>query len=78
MNVFRYVMRLAAYYQARADCLILAKDQKFSMADFAKLVHVISPEAYDLRRGPKAPIEHGMELARSASRVRGRSTSLGM
>jgi hypothetical protein len=70
MNVFRYVMRLAAYYQARADCLILAKDQTFSMADFGKLVHIISPEAYDVGRGPKAPIEHGMEIAKRASKIR--------
>jgi hypothetical protein len=62
MNVCRYLLRLAAYYQARADSLILAKDQTFSMTDFEKLVHSMSPEAYDLGRGPKAPTEHVMEL----------------
>jgi hypothetical protein len=48
------------------------------MADFAKLAHILSPEAYELGRCPKAPIEHVMELAKSASKVRGRGATFGM
>jgi hypothetical protein len=65
ITVFRYMTRLAAYYQARVDALQLAGEQDLAIADLQKLTSVLSPEAYDFGKVPRTPAEQAIDLARA-------------
>ena len=65
ITVFRYMTRLAAYYQARVDALLLGAAHDLSIADLQKLTAVLSPETYDFGKPPRTPTEQAVDLARS-------------
>jgi hypothetical protein len=65
ISVFRYLTRLAAFYNARRDALtICAKVGSIRPSDFEKLVSTFSPESYDFTRS-KSPTEQAVELAKA-------------
>jgi hypothetical protein len=65
ITVFRYMTRLAAYYQARVDALQLAGEQDLAIADLQKMTSVLSPEAYDFGKVARTPAEQASDLARA-------------
>jgi hypothetical protein len=68
ISIFRYTMRLAAYYQARADALKLAAGTDLAISDFQKMTAVLSPETYDFGRSPRTPVQQAVELAKELLR----------
>lgn len=68
VSVFRYTMRLSAFYDARADALQIRDELKLtttSETSFAQLVTTLSPDTYDFGRMPKSPVEHAVEIAKA-------------
>jgi hypothetical protein len=65
VNLYRYNQRLSAYYDARADALILGS-AKANPQTFEKLVAALSPEAHDIGRPPKLPTEYVVDVAKAA------------
>ncbi len=66
VNLYRYNTRLASYYDARADAVLMTR---FVGLDFEKLVHLLSPDGFDFGRQPKSPAGNAVELAREILRV---------
>ena len=62
ISIFRYNMRLAAFYDARADALQLGGAA--SETTFERLVQVLSPDAYDFGKAPKTPADQAVEIAK--------------
>jgi hypothetical protein len=60
--LYRYNMRLAAFYDARADALRLA--DKLPDLRFDELVTSLSPDSIDFGRMPKSPADQVVALAR--------------
>jgi hypothetical protein len=60
VNLYRYNIRLAAYYDARADALQLvgSKDEK-TLNEYVK---VLSPETFDFGKQPRSPADNVMDL----------------
>jgi hypothetical protein len=70
LNVFRYVMRLAAYYDARAQALLLATELGESKAKaFADYAAVLGAEKISFGKEPSTPLESAVDLLRAAKRV---------
>jgi hypothetical protein len=65
ITVFRYLTRLAAYYQGRVDSLQLAVDRGISIADLRELSSIFSPETYDFGKTPKSPSDQALDLAKA-------------
>ena len=65
ISVFRYMTRLAAYYQARLDALDLTRDTEITIADLHELSSVFSPESYDFGKPPRTPTEQAIEIAKT-------------
>ena len=70
VTLYRYSARLAAYYDARADALVLAPS--FQSLSFPDLVSCFSPERLDFGRTPNTPLQHAIELAKELSTVKNR------
>lgn len=64
VRLYRYSARLASYYDARADALLLLGNAPFSIAKFEKLVGALSPETYDFGRIPTSPTQQAVDLAK--------------
>jgi hypothetical protein len=65
--LYRYNIKLASYYDARADALELMNIQGFGGgADtmFEKLSTVLTPETIDFGNPPSSPAEQAIELAK--------------
>ena len=71
VNLYRYNIRLAGYYDARADGLELI-DLGVDETIFAKLVSSVSPEHYDFGKTPLSPAEHAVELAKTITEKTGK------
>ena len=65
ITIFRYMTRLAAYYQARVDALQLATGVDIGIGDLQKITTVFSPETYDFGKLPRTPTEQAVDLART-------------
>lgn len=65
VNLYRYNVRLSAYYNARADALILMGDN-YDSAMLERLVTALSPDLLDIGKPPKLPTEYVFELAKTA------------
>lgn len=67
VNLYRYNMRLAAYYDARADALAL-----FQLTDLGlpELILALSPDGMDFGKMPRSPTDHAVELAKAMLEVR--------
>ena len=66
LNVYRYVMRLAAYYDARADALWLMQTFEDGHAKrYQMLVDALNAEKIDFGKPPTTPLQHVIDLAKS-------------
>ncbi len=65
VNLYRYNIRLSAYYDARADALELI-DLKIKPDVYEKYVSSLSPDMLDIGKPPKLPTEHAVDLAKAA------------
>jgi hypothetical protein len=65
ITIFRYMTRLAAYYQARIDSLQLAAGVDITIIDLQRITTVFSPETYDFGKLPRTPTEQAVDLART-------------
>jgi hypothetical protein len=73
VSLYRYNMRLSAFYYGRADALVLVSKQP---ADLRALVELISPDKLDFGKPPRTPAEEaGGLLSAWSGRVRGRGDS---
>lgn len=68
ITIFRYTMRLGAYYQARIDALKLMDGTDVSIDDLQKMTMILSPETYDFGKTPKTPAEQAIDLAKEILR----------
>ena len=69
-SLYRYNIRLAAYYDARADGLeIIGTD---SGEIFENIVRALSPETIDFGKGPTSPAGHAVELAKEVLSLKGK------
>jgi len=64
VGMYRYSARLASYYDARADALVLLGDSPFDIEKFEKLVGTLSPETYDFGRIPASPTDQAVALTK--------------
>jgi hypothetical protein len=68
LHVFRYVMRLAAYHDARAQALLLAVNLGVSKAKpFADYAAVLAAEKIPFGDEPSTPLESATELLKAAA-----------
>ena len=66
LNVYRYLMRLAAYHEARADALILMHNYSTEDAErYQKFVDSLNAEKIDFGKEQKAPIAQVLEIAKA-------------
>ena len=65
ITIFRYMTRLAGYYQARIDALQLAGGLDITITDLQRITTVFSPETYDFGKLPRTPTEQAVDLART-------------
>jgi len=63
INLYRYCLRLSAYYHARADALELL-ELEVDCDKFNSLTDLLSPESYDLGKAPKSPLDQAVEIAK--------------
>jgi hypothetical protein len=69
VGLYRYSMRLSAFYDSRADMLELA-DADIDLSHLDKVSEVISPERYDFGKTPRSPAESAVDLAKELVRIR--------
>lgn len=62
VTMYRYSIRLAAFYDARADTLQLSAS--LSSVQLAELVTALSPDGLDFGREPRSPAQHAIDLAK--------------
>lgn len=65
VNLYRYSVRLAAFYHARADALMMYR-MKLAPDKFGKLASALSPDDHDIGKAPKMPTDYVMEIAKKA------------
>jgi len=66
LNVYRYVMKMAAYHDARADALQLMHDRDDKEATrFAKFAESLDAEKIDFGKSPKTPMHQIVDLAKA-------------
>ena len=82
ISLTRYSLRLAAFYDARRDVVLLAAEDQIpqprSFADLDRMMRAMSPDALDFGRSPRTTVEQAMQMAgliRGRRRKRGRKDS---
>ena len=65
INLYRYDMRLAAYYDARADALRLCGSD-LDIDVFTELTSSLSPDLHDIGKPPKLPTDYLIDVAKTA------------
>jgi hypothetical protein len=65
VNLYRYNIRLSAYYDARADALILG-GASARPEEFERYVLALSPDRLDIGKPPRLPTEYVVDLAKAA------------
>ncbi len=71
VSLYRYNTRLAGYYDARADALLLLHAEESNVKDmpFGELMAALSPDAVDFGRTAKTSVDHAVEMAKEVMRV---------
>lgn len=66
VNLFRYGTRLSAFYDARADALVLIgrSGRSVTSSEFSSLVMSLAPDSLDFGRSAKTPLDSAVELSR--------------
>lgn len=69
VRLYQYNNRLAAFYDARADALLLSKDQEAAFKDLSlnDLIIGLSPDKHDYAAMPKSPMEQVTEVAKTVA-----------
>ena len=58
VRLYQYSLRLAAFWESRSDALLLNQSFAEKKAEtFDDLVNALSPDAYDFKAAPKAPLD---------------------
>ena len=67
-TIFRYTMRLAAFYEARSDAIALCSGTAIPLntGNLLEVVRCLSPESYDFGRPPKLILNDAIDLAKAA------------
>ena len=70
VSLSRYNTRLAGYYDARADAILLQGETDTNIAGvkFEDLVSAMSPDDVDFGRAPRTLLEQAMNFARDTAR----------
>ena len=81
VDLMYYSLRLAVYYNARANAIRLFSSEELSrpgegdvssrrerIALLEQLMHAVSPDNIDIGRSPRSVVEHAMRLARAMLR----------
>jgi hypothetical protein len=68
VSLYRYNAKLAAFYDSRADAILLAGDGDEQVLE--KYVKMLSTENFDFGEPPNTPAEHLAEIAKEAVRVK--------
>jgi len=67
VNLYRYTMRLSAYYLSQADALLLAED---GGAALLRLVPALSPAQVDFGKAPDTPAQNLEKLLEMAAKLK--------
>ena len=67
INLYRYTMRLSAYYLSQADAFLLAHDDNEALE---RIVPLLSPAQVDFGKPPNTPLEQLGKLAEVAKQLR--------
>ncbi|MCB9928453.1 MAG: hypothetical protein H6844_03430 [Alphaproteobacteria bacterium] len=67
VNLYRYSMRMSAYYLSQADALLLAEDGGDALL---KVVPALSPQNVDFGKAPQTPMQNLEKLAEIAAKLR--------
>jgi len=65
INLYRYSIRLSAYYEARADALFILQSG-IDSEKFDALVGALTPDNHDVGKAPKVPTDYVVDLAKTA------------
>jgi len=66
LNVYRYIMKMAAYYEARADALLLMDSyDDNSSARYKSFVESLNAESIDFGKNPSTPIQQVIDIAKA-------------
>ena len=68
VSMYRHSIRLASYYDARADTLELID---FDQEEFIKIIPYLSPDHVDFGKMPPGPWEQAKEILALASKIKG-------
>ena len=66
VNLYRYNIRLAGFYEARADALTLAQ----TPVSFHELIEDLAPDELDFGRPPKTPIQQMLDLIKNVDKLK--------
>jgi hypothetical protein len=64
INLYRYNIRLSAFFDARADALELFGDRDLEAVHLPDLINSLSPDNLDFGKGPQSPAQQAIDLAR--------------
>ena len=69
IRLYQYNTRLAAFYDARADALVLSKDHEAAVRDMSlvDMINGLSPESHDYAAMPKSPMDQVTEVAKAVA-----------
>ena len=68
INFYRYSLRLAAFYESRADAIELLDDS--SLESLGSIVTCLSPDLIDFGKAPNTPTQEILELAKSVGSLK--------
>lgn len=67
VNLYRYTMRMSAYYLSQADAMLLAEDGGDGLL---KVVPVLSPQDVDFGKAPQTPVQNLEKVLELAAKLR--------
>jgi hypothetical protein len=67
VNLYRYNVRLAAFYRSRSDSLLLAGH--LGTANLEKIAKLLSPDALDIDKMPESPTKQVIALLKEVAAV---------
>jgi hypothetical protein len=67
VNLYRYTMRMSAYYLSQADAMLLAEDGGDGLL---KVVPVLSPQDVDFGKAPQTPVQNLEKMLELAAKLR--------
>jgi hypothetical protein len=74
ISLYRYNIRLAGFYDARADALLLADQSSFpwimsSVEEIDQIMRTLSPEAVDFGKTPRSALDQATRLMQGMGRM---------